>query len=66
MIEIRFAEGYEKKAIKFFKKHKNLYPQYKKTFISKSLPSIFETPQAARKAKRLPLYLDQYEIPNRT
>jgi len=31
MIEIRFAEGYEKKAIKFFKKHKDLYPQYKKT-----------------------------------
>ena len=31
MIEILFAEGYEKKAIKFFKKHKDLYPQYKKT-----------------------------------
>ena len=31
MIEIRFAEGYEKKAIKFFKKHKDIYPQYKKT-----------------------------------
>ncbi len=31
MIEIQFAEGYEKKAIKFFKKHKDLYPQYKKT-----------------------------------
>lgn len=31
MIEIRFAKGYEKKAIKFFKKHKDIYPQYKKT-----------------------------------
>ena len=31
MIEIQFAEGYEKKAIKFFKKHKDIYPQYKKT-----------------------------------
>ena len=31
MIEIRFAEGYEKRAIKFFKKHKDIYPQYKKT-----------------------------------
>ena len=31
MIEIRFAEGYEKKAVRFFKKHKDLYPQYKKT-----------------------------------
>ena len=31
MIEIRFAEGYEKKAVRFFKKHKDLYSQYKKT-----------------------------------
>ncbi len=31
MIEIRFAEGYEKKVVRFFKKHKDLYPQYKKT-----------------------------------
>ena len=31
MIEIRFAEGYEKKAVRFFKKHKDLYPQYRKT-----------------------------------
>jgi addiction module RelE/StbE family toxin len=31
MIEIQFADGYEKKAIKFFKKHKDIYPQYKKT-----------------------------------
>ena len=31
MIEIRFADGYEKKAVKFFKKHKDIYPQYKKT-----------------------------------
>ncbi len=31
MIEIRFAEGFEKKAVRFFKKHKDLYPQYKKT-----------------------------------
>ncbi len=31
MIEIRFAEGYEKKAVKFFKKHKDIYSQYKKT-----------------------------------
>ncbi len=31
MIEIRFAEVYEKKAVRFFKKHKDLYPQYKKT-----------------------------------
>jgi len=30
MIEIRFAQGYEKKAIKFFKKHRDIYPQYKK------------------------------------
>jgi len=31
MYEIRFADGYEKRAIAFFKKHKDLYPQYKKT-----------------------------------
>ncbi|MEA1880647.1 MAG: type II toxin-antitoxin system mRNA interferase toxin, RelE/StbE family [Campylobacterota bacterium] len=31
MIEIKFADGYEKKAIKFLKKHKDVYPQYKKT-----------------------------------
>jgi len=31
MIELKFAEGYEKKAIKFLKKHKDVYPQYKKT-----------------------------------
>ncbi len=31
MIEIRFSDGYEKKAVKFFKKHKDIYPQYKKT-----------------------------------
>jgi addiction module RelE/StbE family toxin len=31
MIEIRFADGYEKRATKFFKKHKDIYPQYKKT-----------------------------------
>ncbi len=31
MTEIRFADGYEKKAVKFFKKHKEIYPQYKKT-----------------------------------
>jgi len=31
VIEIRFAEGFEKKAVRFFKKHKDLYPQYKKT-----------------------------------
>ena len=30
MYEIKFADGYEKKAIKFFKKHKNIYPQYEK------------------------------------
>ena len=30
MIEIRFAQSYEKKAIKFFKKHRGIYPQYKK------------------------------------
>jgi len=31
MYEIRFAEGYEKRAIKFLKKHKDLYEKYKKT-----------------------------------
>ena len=31
MIELKFADGYEKKAIKFLKKHKDVYPQYIKT-----------------------------------
>jgi len=31
MIEIQFAKGYEKKAIKFLKKHTSVYSQYKKT-----------------------------------
>jgi addiction module RelE/StbE family toxin len=31
MIEIKFSESYEKKVIKFLKKHKDIYPQYKKT-----------------------------------
>ncbi len=31
MHEIRFADGYEKRAIKFLKKHKEIYPQYRKT-----------------------------------
>jgi addiction module RelE/StbE family toxin len=31
MYEIRFDNSYEKKVIKFFKKHKNIYPQYAKT-----------------------------------
>ncbi len=31
MIEIKFSDSYTKKAIKFFKKHKDIYPQYKKT-----------------------------------
>ena len=31
MIEIKFADGYEKRAIKFLKKHKDVYPKYKKT-----------------------------------
>ena len=30
MIEIWFARSYEKKAIKFFNKHREIYPQYKK------------------------------------
>ncbi|SMN00480.1 HigB toxin protein [uncultured Candidatus Thioglobus sp.] len=31
MIEIKFAASYEKKAIKFLKKHKDIAPQYFKT-----------------------------------
>jgi len=31
MYEIRFAEGYEKRVIKFLKKHKDLFEKYKKT-----------------------------------
>ncbi len=31
MYEIRFSEGYEKRAIKFFKKHKDLFDRYRKT-----------------------------------
>ncbi|MDC9715583.1 MAG: type II toxin-antitoxin system mRNA interferase toxin, RelE/StbE family [Gammaproteobacteria bacterium] len=31
MIEVKFSESYEKKAIKFFKKHKDIAPQYIKT-----------------------------------
>ncbi len=31
MYEIRSTESYEKRASKFFKKHKEIYPQYKKT-----------------------------------
>jgi len=31
MYEIRFSHGYEKRAIKFLKKHKDLYLKYKKT-----------------------------------
>ena len=31
MYEIKFADGYEKRAIKFLKKHKDLYGKYKKT-----------------------------------
>ena len=31
MYEIKFADSYEKKAIKFLKKHKTIYPQYEKT-----------------------------------
>jgi len=31
MYEIKFANGYEKRAIKFLKKHKDLYVKYKKT-----------------------------------
>ena len=31
MAEIRFSKSYTKKVIKFFKQHKDIYPQYKKT-----------------------------------
>jgi len=31
MYEIRFSNGYEKRAIKFFKKHRDLWDEYKKT-----------------------------------
>jgi len=31
MYKIKFDESYEKKAIKFLKKQKNIYPQYQKT-----------------------------------
>ena len=31
MAEIKFSKSYTKKAIKFFKKHNDIYPQYKKT-----------------------------------
>lgn len=31
MIEVCFTDEYEKKALRFFKKHKDIYPQYKKT-----------------------------------
>jgi len=31
MYEIKFADGYEKRAIKFLKKHKDIYSQYEKT-----------------------------------
>ena len=31
MYEIKFSESYEKRAIKFLKKHKDIYPQYEKT-----------------------------------
>ena len=31
MVEIKFSDSYEKKVIKFLKKHKDIYPQYKKT-----------------------------------
>ena len=31
MYEIRFADGYEKRAIKFLKKHKDIYGKYIKT-----------------------------------
>ena len=31
MIEIKVSDSYSKKVIKFFKKHKDIYPQYKKT-----------------------------------
>ena len=31
MFKIELSDSYEKKVIKFFKKHKDIYPQYKKT-----------------------------------
>jgi addiction module RelE/StbE family toxin len=31
MTKIRVSDSYGKKVIKFFKKHKDIYPQYKKT-----------------------------------
>ena len=31
MIKIEISDSYRKKVIKFFKKHKDIYPQYKKT-----------------------------------
>ena len=31
MHEIKFSDGYEKRAIKFLKKHNDIYPQYEKT-----------------------------------
>ncbi len=31
MIKIEISDSYNKKVIKFFKKHKDIYPQYKKT-----------------------------------
>ena len=31
MIRIEVSDSYSKKAIKFFKKHKDIYPQYKKS-----------------------------------
>jgi len=44
MIEIKYSDGYEKKVIKFFKKHKDIYPQYKKTIellaLNKQHPSL--------------------------
>ncbi|MEA1956179.1 MAG: type II toxin-antitoxin system mRNA interferase toxin, RelE/StbE family [Campylobacterota bacterium] len=31
MIKIEMSDSYRKKVINFFKKHKDIYPQYKKT-----------------------------------
>ena len=31
MFKIKFSDSYEKRVIKFLKKHKDIYPQYKKT-----------------------------------
>ncbi|WP_456394209.1 type II toxin-antitoxin system RelE/ParE family toxin [Nitratifractor sp.] len=31
MYEIRFSQSYEKRAVKFFKKHQDLFERYKKT-----------------------------------